>query len=162
MPCIREEDDEVDHNGSTPRFSKSRYNEISAGAVLGLAMRYAHLVGLGRTYIAPFEGNEDKISGDDINKLRVYYNLLTCNFNLMLTSGFPASIDLDSENSMKIAQAFSSHNESQYPGDIRVSGLVDLVSIVNDAMRSSGDATGRQIGLPRLLQLNEELVEWER
>ncbi|KAJ5987442.1 hypothetical protein N7451_011807 [Penicillium sp. IBT 35674x] len=137
MPCIREEDDDVDDDGSTSRFPRSRYNEISAGAVLGLAMRYAHFVGLNRTSMAPFERNGKSFSGEDVSKLRVYYNLLTCNFNLMLTSGFPASIDFDPELSANVAQAFSSHKESQYPGDIR-------------------------IGLPRLLKLNEELFEWER
>lgn len=162
MPCIREEDDDEDNDSSTSRFPRSRYNEISAGAVLGLAMRYAHLVGLYPSAIAPFGSNGNPLSTEDANRLRVYYNLLTCNFNLMLTSGFPASIDFDPQISVRMAQAFSSHEGFQYPGDLRVSGLVALVAIVDDAMRSAGDATGRRIGLPRLLQLNEELAEWER
>lgn len=149
----------MDNDGSASCFPRSRYNEISAGAVLGLAMRYAHFVGLNRISMAPFERNGKSLSGEDVSKLRVYYNLLTCNFNLMLTSGFPASVDFDPEASAKIAQAFSSHKESQYPGDIRVCGLIELVGIVH---RNSGASNNRQIGLARLLKLNEELLEWER
>ncbi|KAJ5753073.1 hypothetical protein N7520_009990 [Penicillium odoratum] len=162
MPCIREEDDDVEYDTSTSRFPRSRYNEISAGAVLGLAMRYAHFIGLDPSAIASLERDGKVLSSEDVDYLRVYYNLLTCNFNLMLTSGFPASVDFDPNISVRITRAFGSQKASQYPGDVRVSGLVELVAIVNDAMRSSGDVTGRQIGLARLLQLNEELVEWER
>ncbi|KAJ5634707.1 hypothetical protein N7528_002549 [Penicillium herquei] len=162
MPCVREQEDEVENDDSAPRFPRSRYNEISAGAVLGLAMRYALLMGLDRSVLAPFQTRDVLPTADHISKMRVYYNLLTCNFNLMLTSGFPASIDFDPEMAVRMARTFSSHNDSQYPGDLRVSGLVELVALVNRTMRTSGDISGRRLGPATLMKLNMELDEWER
>ncbi|KAJ5724577.1 hypothetical protein N7493_006305 [Penicillium malachiteum] len=162
MPCVREQEDEVENDDPAPRFPRSRYNEISAGAVLGLAMRYALLMGLDRSVLAPFQTRDVLPTEDHISKMRVYYNLLTCNFNLMLTSGFPASIDFDPEMAAKMARTFSSHADSQYPGDLRVSGLVELVALVNRTMRSSGDISGRRLGPACLMKLNMELDEWER
>ena len=60
--------------------------------VLGLALRYALLLGLDRAAIAPFHGPIDAITENDVCRLRVWYNLLNCDFNLMLISGLPASV----------------------------------------------------------------------
>ncbi|KZF19673.1 hypothetical protein L228DRAFT_285614 [Xylona heveae TC161] len=162
MPCSR--DDEDNGASKVPLDAhyqpKSRYNEISAWAVLGLAVRYALFLGLDRAAIAPFEGPIKSVSEEDICRLRVWYNLLTCDFNLMLTSGLPTS--LDPAPSAKVAQRFSSHRAAQQPGDLRVSALVGLVAIVHRGMRICNDASGRQLDTLCLRKINVELDEWER
>lgn len=161
MPCNWTSED-----GQTSKFNaesgspKSRYNEVSAWAVLGLALRYALFLGLDRAAIAPFQGPAQKISEDDVCRLRVWYNLLTCDFNLMLTSGLPAS--LNPAPSAQVVAKFAASPYSQQPADLRVSGLVELVSIVHRAMRSCGDVSGRQLDPYCLGQLNNELEQWER
>ncbi|KAJ5223654.1 hypothetical protein N7468_008196 [Penicillium chermesinum] len=142
---------------SAPRTLRSRYNEISAGAVLGLAMRYALLMGLDRHALVPFLNSSADPSEEDLNRLRVWYNLITCNFNLMLTSGLPASTN--PILSAQVARRFSSHERAQLPGDLRVTGLVELLAIVH---RTCGDISGRQIHTEHLKSLNKELDEWER
>ncbi|KAJ5585155.1 uncharacterized protein N7459_004955 [Penicillium hispanicum] len=160
MPCSREDEDEFESGQPSSRAPSSRYNEISAWAVLGLAVRYATLMGLERSAIAPFREPTKEPSEHDVSRLRVWYNLLTCNFNLMLTSGLPASVD--PALSVQVAQSFSSHSMTQYPGDVRVTGLVELVGIVYRAMCSSGDISGRQLQTHSLQKLNVDLDTWER
>jgi hypothetical protein len=139
---------------------KSRYNEISAWAVLGLALRYALFLGLDRAAIAPFQDPVGVVSKEDVSCLRVWYNLLTCDFNLMLTSGQPAS--LDPLISAQVALRFSSSRHAQQPADLRVAGLVELVAMVHRAMKSCGDVSGRQLDPYCLRKINTELEEWER
>ncbi|KAH8698691.1 hypothetical protein BGW36DRAFT_149806 [Talaromyces proteolyticus] len=162
MPC--NSDDEDDPSPKTtaamPKGLKSRYNEISAWAVLGLALRYALFLGLDKSAVAPFQGPVKPVSDEDISCLRVWYNLLTCDFNLMLTSGLPAS--LDPSLSAQVARRFSSSRHTQQPGDLRVAGLVELVAVVHRAMRSCGDVSGRQLDSYCLRKLNTELEDWER
>ena len=160
MPCTRDDEDEFESDVTIARVPRSRYNEISAGAVLGLAARYALLMGLDRVAIAAFQDHTKAPSKEEVNWLRVSFNLLTCNFNLMLTSGFPASID--PSMSAQVARRFSSHSQAQNPGDLRVSGLVELVAIVHCAMRSCGDVSGRQLSSDNLRKLNIQFDEWER
>ena len=150
-------DDGETQNSSASYAPRSRYNEISAGAVLGLAMRYALLMGLDRIALAPFQNRLADQSEDDLSRLRVWYNLTTCNFNLMLTSGFPASVNPAA--SAKVGRKFSSHPKAQIPGDLRVTGLVELVAIVH---RTCGEISGRQIHAEHLNKLNEEMDIWER
>ncbi|KAJ5296224.1 uncharacterized protein N7443_007117 [Penicillium atrosanguineum] len=158
MPCSREDGNDL--GASQAHAPRSRYNEISAWAILGLAVRYATLLGLDRSAIASFRAHMNGPSEHDVNRLRVWYNLLTCSFNLMLTSGLPASID--PELSVQVAQRFSSHDKTQYPGDLRVTGLVELVGIVHRAMRSSRDVSARQLQAHSLQKLNSDMDAWER
>lgn len=160
MPSTREDEDELDSGENLSRSPSSRYNEISAWAVLGLALRYATLLGLERSAIAPFREHTKDPSKYDVSRLRVWYNLLTCNFNLMLTSGLPASVD--PALSVQVAQTFNSHSRTQYPGDVRVTALVELVGFVYRAMCSCGDISGRRLQAHSLQKLNKELDSWER
>lgn len=164
MPCSwgNEDESSVRNSNQSKTLSppKSRYNEISAWAVLGLALRYALFLGLDRAAIAPFRSPVGVVSQEDVSCLRVWYNLLTCDFNLMLTSGQPAS--LDPLVSAQVAQRFSSSRHAQQPADLRVAGLVELVAVVHRAMKSCGDVSGRQLDLYCLRKINTELEDWER
>lgn len=161
MPCNwgNESDQSTTSTGATGQ-PNSRYNEVSAWAVLGLALRYSLLLGLDRAAIAPFHGPIDSITESDVCRLRVWYNLLNCDFNLMLISGLPASVD--PAPSAQVAGRFASSTYSKHPGDIRVSGLVELVSIVHRAMQSCGDISGHQLSPSCLRKLNIDLGKWER
>ncbi|RAK98738.1 Zn(II)2Cys6 transcription factor [Aspergillus ibericus CBS 121593] len=140
---------------------KSRYNEISAWAVLGLAVRYALFLGLDQKALRPLAHSPTApLSADEFARLRVWYNLLTCDFNLMLTSGLPAS--LDPTASGKLACRFGAHRMAQQPADLRVAGLVELVSLVYRTMRRCGDVSGRQLNVEGLRQLYLSLDEWEK
>ncbi|OQD80972.1 hypothetical protein PENANT_c030G08825 [Penicillium antarcticum] len=163
MPCSRE--DEEDENLQQPIAhqapkAKSRYNEISAWVVLGLAERYSVLLGLEQSAISIFKDPNKIPSADEVNKIRVWYNLLTCNFNLMLTSGLPASID--PTPSVQVAQNCVVSELMRSPADLRVRGLVELVGIVDLAMNSCGDRSGRQLQPNCLERLNSDLDDWER
>ncbi|KAJ5991208.1 transcriptional regulator family: Fungal Specific TF [Penicillium canescens] len=162
MPCSREDEDENPDRHSThdTRKAKSRYNEISAWAVLGLAERYSVLLGLEQSATSFFKDPNKSPSAEDANRLRVWYNLLTCNFNLMLTSGLPVSID--PTPSVQVARNFVSSELMQSPADLRVRGLVELVGIVHLAMSSCGDISGRQLQPSCLERLNIDLDDWER
>lgn len=161
MPCNwgNESNESTINTGATGP-PNSRYNEVSAWAVLGLALRYALLLGLDRAAIAPFHGPIDSITENDVCRLRVWYNLLNCDFNLMLISGLPASVD--PAPSAQVAGRFASSIHSKQPGDIRVSGLVELVSIVHRAMQSCGDMSGHHLSPYCLRKLNIDLEKWER
>jgi hypothetical protein len=160
MPCSQEgEDGDVSRKPDSRRPPKSRYNDISAWAVLGLAVRYALFLGLDKTAIAPFQGPAESITEGDISRLRVWLNLLTCDYNLMLTSGLPAS--LDPAPAAGVARVFGSHCAAQQPGDLRVTALLELVVIAHRANRSSGDFSGQLDGVC-LRKANTELDEWER
>ncbi|PYI03542.1 hypothetical protein BO78DRAFT_193882 [Aspergillus sclerotiicarbonarius CBS 121057] len=140
---------------------KSRYNEISAWAVLGLAVRYALFLGLDQKALRPFaQSSTAVVSADEIARLRIWYNLLTCDFNLMLTSGLPAS--LDPTASGQLARRFGVHRMAQQPADLRVAGLVELVALVHRTMRRCGDVSGRQLNVEGLRQLNLSFDEWEK
>ncbi|CAI7594943.1 unnamed protein product [Penicillium palitans] len=163
MPCSKD-DDEDEHFERQSTYhepkAKSRYNEISAWVVLGLAERYSVLLGLEQSATSLFKPPNKVPSIEDVKRLRVWYNLLTCNFNLMLTSGLPASIDPGP--SVQVAWRFVSHELMQSPADLRVRGLVELVGIVHLAMSSSGDKSGRQLQPSCLERLNRDLDDWER
>lgn len=163
MPCSKEDDE--DENSERQRTyhepkTKSRYNEISAWVVLGLAERYSVLLGLEQSATSLLKTTKQVPSTEDLKKLRVWYNLLTCNFNLMLTSGLPASID--PAPSVQVAWRFVSHDLMQSPADLRVRGLVELVGIVHLVMSSCGDISRRQLQPSCLERLNSDLDDWER
>ncbi|KAL3455150.1 hypothetical protein BJX64DRAFT_298043 [Aspergillus heterothallicus] len=151
MPCTAQEN----------QPPKSRYNEISAWAVLGLAVRYALFLGIDHAALRPFAQYPPAApSAEEVGRLRVWYNLLTCDFNLMLTSGLPAS--LDPAPSAQVARRFGTHALAQKPADLRVAGLVELVALVHRVMRRGGDASRRRLDAEGLQRLNQALDEWER
>ncbi|RDW62413.1 hypothetical protein BP6252_11846 [Coleophoma cylindrospora] len=161
MPCSHEDEnrDSLRAPNAHPRY-KSRYNDISAWAVLGLAVRYAVILGLDRAAIAPFQGSDEPISEEDMSRLRVWHNLVTCDCNLMLASGLPAS--LDPAPAASVARVFGTHSNAQQPADLRVTALVELVVIAHRATRSSSDFSGRHLDTFSLRKANTELDEWER
>lgn len=161
MPCSKQGDSDDPPSTVRPQFQpKSRYNDISAWAVLGLAFRYATFLGLDRAAIVPFQGPTKEISLEDFSRLRVWYNLITCDCNLMLTSGLPAS--LDPTLAASVAQNFGSHRLAQQPGDLRYTALMELAVIVYRATRSGGDFSGRQLDVYSLRKANTELDDWAR
>lgn len=161
MPCNREGDEQDSMNPANSKTGlKSRYNEISAWAVLGLATRYALFLGLDRAAVAPFQGPTKSISEEDVSRLRVWHNLLTCDCLLMLTSGLPAS--LDPLPAARVAPVFGSHRTSQQPADLRVTALVGLVVITHRATRTCGDLSGRKLDALCLRKANTEMDEWEQ
>ena len=142
----------ADKDASSP--PQSRYNDISAWAVLGLAMRYASYLHLDRDAVAPFRDGR-QIQSSDMSKLRVWHNLLTCDWNLMLTSGLPAT--LDPGPAAQVASAFGSHPLAQHPADLRVSALIELVVIAHRAMK----ITNGHLSIAWLKKINTELDDWE-
>ena len=161
MPCSFEgEDADTPRACDSPRPPpRSRYNDISAWSVLGLAIRYATFLGLDQSAINPFLGPVESISEDDISRLRVWHNMITCDCNLMLSSGLPSS--LDPAPAARVARVFSSHRTAQRPADLRVTALVELAVIAHRATRGSGDSTGRQLDALCLGKANNEMDEWE-
>ena len=158
MPCSLE-DSEKTLQGFR-RQAKSRYNDISAYSILGVAIRYATFLGLDHTAISPFQGSVASITEEDIARFRVWRNLLTCDCNLMLSSGLPAT--LDPVPAAEVGQLISSLPAAQMPGDLRITALVELVVIVNRVAKSSGDHSGRHLDAYCLKKVNMDLDEWER
>ena len=148
------------HETHKQRPPKSRYNDVSAWSVQGLAGRYAVFLGLESAAISPLHGPFDSITEDDLSRMRVWLNILTCDCNLMLTSGLPAPFD--SGPTAAMARIFGSHPQAQQPSDLRVAALVELVHIANRAIKSSGDVSGRHLNASSLKRANLELDDWER
>ena len=137
---------------------KTRYNDISAFSVLGLAIRYASSIRLEGLAVSPFT-SEHSVTEDDMSRLRVWYNLVTCDANLMLTSGLPTS--LDPRAAATAAKTFGSHSLAQGPGDLRVTALIDLVVIAHHATASGWSVDRPTLDLAVLRQVNRELDAWE-
>lgn len=161
MPCRQAgEDADVSKPARSHYSFRSRYNEISAWAVLGLAIRYATFLGLERTAIAPFKSRTQSVSDDDMTRFRIWLNLVTCDCNLMLSSGLPTS--LDPAPAASVARRYSSHHNAQQPADLRATALVELGLISHGATRSYGGFSGRQLDSFSLKKANTEFDEWER
>ena len=159
MPCSQEDDDDSFLHGSKPGFTKSRYNDISAWAVLGIAARYSVFLGLERAATSPFQRVPLSITEDDMSRMRVWQNLLSCDCVFMLCSGLPAS--LNPASATQVAQPFVSHPSAQQPGDLRVTALVELVDTTYRARRNCGDFSGRQLDALSLRKANTEFDDWE-
>lgn len=134
---------------------KGRYNDISLWAILGLAGRYALLMGLDRNAVAPFQ-TQATVTEEQISRYRVWLNLLTCDCLLMLTSGLPSS--LDPIPGASVARRFCSQ-KSQMPGDARIAGLLELAAI---AYRLGHKFEGTATQEESLAIANQKMVEWER
>ena len=134
---------------------RTRYNDISAWSVLGLAMRYAASLKLEDLAVEPFRwsGGVDDIA---MSRLRVWHNLLTCDANLMLSSGLPTSLSPD--KACAVADRFVTHTLGQ-PNDLRVTALVELVRITHGATVKGWSVD--TLDLVVLRRLNLELDQWE-
>ncbi|KAK3632733.1 hypothetical protein LTR56_016203 [Elasticomyces elasticus] len=145
---------------ATQQRHRTRYSDISAWSCLGLALRYSMILGLETAAVAPFIASEADARTEDMSRLRVLQNLVTCDWNLMLSSGLPMSSDPGPV--ADVGRAFASQVAAQSPGDTRVTALVELVVLVRTATKASPDPSGRQLGISHLRKLNAEMDEWER
>ncbi|CZR61477.1 uncharacterized protein PAC_11373 [Phialocephala subalpina] len=144
----------------TPGICQTRYNDISAWSVLGLAIRYAIFLGLDRTAIKPFLAESTEfLTQEDFARLRVWINLLTCDCHLMLSAGLPAS--LDPEPMMKIARNFAFHKDALQPGDSKIAAICELVAIIKKSAKSSGDPSVRTLDAATLKRANSDFDAWE-
>jgi hypothetical protein len=153
MPLDEKHREEASPIWSTPR---SRYNDVSAWAVLGLAARYAKLLRINQQLVS----GQNNYYEDDFARVRTYYNLISCDFNLMLSSGLPVSIDPTSTRQGMHELAGS--DRSQLPGDLRIVALIELVSVTYQMLAACGDFSGRNLDPKSLRSLNADLDQWER
>ncbi|KAK5697999.1 hypothetical protein LTR97_006959 [Elasticomyces elasticus] len=150
----------ADDHRATQKRHRTRYSDISAWSCLGLALRYSTVLGLETAAVAPFIASEADVRTEDMSRLRVLQNLVTCDWNLMLSSGLPMSSDPGPV--ADVGHAFAGQVAAQSPGDIRVTALVELVVLIRTATNASPDPSGRQLGMFHLRKLNAEMDEWER
>ncbi|PWN18411.1 hypothetical protein BCV69DRAFT_72240 [Microstroma glucosiphilum] len=137
---------------ATQRY-ESRYSEISAGSLLGLVGRYAHSIGLEAASLPPFEGLKGQRRA-----YKTWHNLLTCDANLMLTSGFPPSTHAAS--AAETALVLPEHGLSVSDEDVRVAGLLELAAIAQRAIPRAGLLQDISRGV--LERFNAELDKWEK
>lgn len=159
MPCNWADATSENLEGETGP-SKGRYNDVSAWAVLGLAARYALALKLHHETKATSDMAPPSImTYDQTARLRTLCNLSTCDFNLMLSSGLPVSIDPG--NIARNISNFASQANSQHPGDLRYTALIELVSLTYQALKGSGDLSGRKLTQRSLSILNSDFDGWE-
>ncbi|PQE14239.1 C6 finger domain protein [Rutstroemia sp. NJR-2017a BVV2] len=135
-------------------------NDVSAWSVLGLAIRYSIFLGLDRSAVAPFvPSNIEEPKREDLARLRVWINIMTCDTHLMLSAGLPASIDPVPVS--RIVKRFASHKDAVQPHDSRVAAVCDLVMIVRTIILKSGNPLARALDPESLKDANAALDEWE-
>ncbi|KAK1845702.1 C6 transcription factor [Colletotrichum chrysophilum] len=148
----------VDNIGNSSR--SIRYNAISAWSMLGLAIRYALFLGLHQDAVLPFKSDNNELPTlEDVGRLRVWINLLTCDAALTLSSGLPATLNPDPV--VAVAGRFRSNDNAIHPDDTRSSATCELVSILKRAARRSGSPNARSLDADCLRQVNLELDTWE-
>lgn len=146
-------------NGGLQDRLRTRYNDVSAWSMLGLAIRYALFLGLQDSPAAFSPERQASATIEDLARLRVWINLLTNDANLMLSSGLPAS--LNPEPVASVSQTFASHRDAVQPEDMRVAALCELVAILKHAARSSGSPNVRALDAFSLRRANLEFDAWE-
>ncbi|EEA19474.1 conserved hypothetical protein [Talaromyces marneffei ATCC 18224] len=146
-------------NGGLQDHPRTRYNDVSAWSMLGLAIRYALFLGLQDSPSAFLPERQASATVEDLARLRVWINLLTNDANLMLSSGLPAS--LNPEPVASVSQTFASHRDASQPEDMRVAALCELVVILKHAARSSGSPNVRALDAFSLRRANLEFDAWE-
>ncbi|KAF3011683.1 hypothetical protein E8E14_007521 [Neopestalotiopsis sp. 37M] len=174
MPCVPKDNltSTPSEHGSSQQQQKTeiktRYNDMSAWAVFGLALRYASFINLERLALAPFRGGSSSSSGgaassklpvtkDDVARMRTWLNLITYDSSLTLTSGLPSSVD--PVPAARVVQDFYQHRAAQDPGDIRYGALIELTCMVQ---RLKASDSGRPPNVSSLKKVNIEMEEWER
>lgn len=146
-------------NGGLQDRPRTRYNDVSAWSMLGLAIRYALFLGLQDSPAAFSPERQASATVEDLARLRVWINLLTNDANLMLSSGLPAS--LNPEPVASVSQTFASHRDASHPEDTRIAALCELVAILKHAARSSGSPNVRALDAFSLRRANLEFDAWE-
>ena len=117
------------------------------------------MLGLESKALAPFKTLQGQIDQEDMTSFRVLRNLITCDWNLMLSSGFPMTTE--PENAAGFGELITSQSTAQVPGDMRISALMELVVLVRRATRSAATSSGRHFSLKQMQKLNLEMDEWE-
>lgn len=172
MPCVPKDNltSTPSEHGSSQQQQKTeiktRYNDMSAWAVFGLALRYASFINLERLALAPFLRSNSSsgaassklpVTKDDVARMRTWLNLITYDSSLTLTSGLPSSVD--PVPAAKVVQDFYQHRAAQDPGDIRYGALIELTCMVQ---RLKASDSGRPPNVSSLKKVNIEMEEWER
>lgn len=110
--------------------------------------------------MAPFsQAAIENLTQQDFGRMRVWINLLTCDYHLMLSSGMPASLDPRAVN--KIVRYFSAQDDALQPDDSRLAAVSELVGIIHRASKSSGDPSVRALDSASLKKANSEFDDWE-
>ena len=94
----------------------------------------------------------------DLSRFRVWRNLVSCDCNLMLSSGLPMTVD--PIPIADVGSTFLDHPESQEPGDTRITALVELVAIINRSLQKAGLRSPRHLSDRQLSHLNLEMETW--
>lgn len=157
MPCERGSINV--ENNSNQNLLRSRYNDVSAYAVLGLAMRFAKVMNLEAAATLPFQSPNGSASTDNVDRLRVWNNLVTCHYNLMLNSRFDASVDPTS--AATASRNMMSHHAAQQLEDTRIAALAELSAIVYRAERSAGSLSRLSSDGVSLRKANSSFDDWE-
>lgn len=144
---------------------KLRYNDISAFTILGLTVRLANLIGLNRSCRALLRDPDQALSCTLSDRVRLWYNLLSCDCNLVMTSGLHSSFNAALiDEAAAASECFASHTFAQLPGDARLAGLIQLVSIVSglNARSHTSQQQPHEFDATQLQKINVEMDEWER
>ncbi|GAB1729926.1 hypothetical protein NU195Hw_g3273t1 [Hortaea werneckii] len=143
----------LDHAPGDRRTKRSNYSDLSAWSVLGTAARFSTLLGLEEDL-----SHSEVDSEMDLSRFRVWRNLVSCDCNLMLSSGLPMTVD--PIPIADVGSTFLDHPESQEPGDTRITALVELVAIINRSLQKAGLRSPRHLSDRQLSHLNLEMETW--
>ncbi|KAF2113898.1 hypothetical protein BDV96DRAFT_647399 [Lophiotrema nucula] len=163
MPCDQKRASIESSSEPPSRQSKTRtrYNDMSAWAIFGLVLRYASFINLEHLTFAPFrDTRETSVSKEATDNMRTWFNIITYDCNLTLTSGLPVSTD--PSPAARISGEFCRHAGVQDPGDIRYGALAELACIVQRAKSTEGLNQNVPPGVANLKKANVEIEEWER
>ncbi|KAH8682142.1 hypothetical protein BX600DRAFT_447839 [Xylariales sp. PMI_506] len=158
MPCSLKEGSQDDQTSGSS--IKTRYNDLSAWTVFGIAIRYAAFLNLERQALAPFRSTGTALSQEDFDTMRVWLNLVSYDCSLTHTSGLPLSID--PHPAARVVRQFCSDRLAQEPGDTRYAALIELACIVHRAKSSIGEYPQRHPNIASLKKANVDMEEWER
>lgn len=127
----------------------------SAWNIIGLALRMSKQMGLEHRVVQAFNGEKDPRK-EDFRLLRVTLNLLSLDYQFMLSSRSP--VTMDPTAIVSIARQFLLHENSDIE-DIKLIALGELAMILHYAF----DKTGRlgTLDWASLRQLNCRFDEWE-
>jgi hypothetical protein len=155
MPC----DQKIERTGSAQ--AKTRYNDMNAWAIFGLALRYAGFINLEHIAFAPFQDSRAaSVSKEDVDNMRTWLNVITYDCNLTLTSGLPVSVD--PSPTIRIISEVFTHGSVQDPGDLRYCALAELACIVQRAKPSETTRRNCPPGIASIKRANLEIEDWER
>nr|XP_019047912.1 hypothetical protein I302_04532 [Kwoniella bestiolae CBS 10118]OCF26842.1 hypothetical protein I302_04532 [Kwoniella bestiolae CBS 10118] len=146
---------DIDPSHTSP---KSRFTDSYAWLMIGLATRFAKYIGLEDAASVDFADHQSDSAEENLQRMRVWLNLISVDRHLTLTAGLPATLVTPPTS---VLRAFGSHPKAQ-SGDLKLAGLAELVAIVHRASISCGDVSLRKLDSITLSVANAELDSWER